>query len=154
MIFEDRPGSSVANHGEITEPHAPVTSTEKFERHGHRPAVFLIPGAAVESAERALFAAGFETVVLRAASLKRESLRNVFDLLYSAGLLVLIDADALGHDVKHLIEQESLERSILTSGNATQLSAVNYSEKSARARHHYDWCQPRRKANNANRRIY
>jgi bifunctional enzyme CysN/CysC/sulfate adenylyltransferase subunit 1 len=131
MIFEDRSKSSVVEPWRDSQSlMRPVTSTEKFERHGHRPAVFLIPGAAVESAERALFAAGFETVVLRAASLKRESLRNVFDLLYSAGLLVLIDADALGHDVKHLIEQESLERSIFDlSGNATQLSVGEFIPK-------------------------
>jgi sulfate adenylyltransferase subunit 1 len=131
MIFEDRSKSSVVEPWRDSQSlMRPVTSTEKFERHGHRPAVFLIPGAAVESAERALFAAGFETVVLRAASLKRESLRNVYDLLYSAGLLVLIDADALGHDVKHLIEQESLERSIFDlSGNATQLSVGEFIPK-------------------------
>ena len=36
--------------------------------------MFLLPGAAIEAAERALFAEGFETIVLRGDLLRRESL--------------------------------------------------------------------------------
>jgi hypothetical protein len=46
----------------------------------------------IESAERALFAAGFETIVLRADSLNRDSLPKVIDLLYSAGFVILADS--------------------------------------------------------------
>ena len=69
-------GRTAARSGDTTSP-CPGHRAEKFERHGHRPATFLLSGAAVESAERALFADGFETIVLRADSLNRESLLKV-----------------------------------------------------------------------------
>ena len=104
---EQRRDSQNASHGRA------VTPAEKFERHGHRPATFLLAGTAVEAAERALFAAGFETIALRAASLNRESFPSLFELLYSAGFLILIDADDLDGEIRRVIEQACSERSIL-----------------------------------------
>ena len=69
-----------------------VSPAERFERHGHRPATFLLSSSVIESAERALFAAGFETIVLRADSLNRDSLPKVIDLLHSAGFVILADS--------------------------------------------------------------
>jgi sulfate adenylyltransferase subunit 1 len=114
MILEDhaksaptklRQGSQEANAA------WPVTPSEKFERHGHRPAIFLLAGAALEPTERALFAADFETVVLRASSLQRESLSEIFDLLYSAGFVILADADADGMDagMKRVTQQRDVK---------------------------------------------
>ena len=103
-------------------PARPVTSVEKFERHGHRPATILLAGTAVEAVERALFVGGFETIALRASSLNRESFRSVFDLLYSAGFLILIDADGLDLEIRRMVEQEHSERSILDlSGSSDQV---------------------------------
>ncbi len=103
-------------------PARPVTSVEKFERHGHRPATILLASTAVEAAERALFVGGFETIALRASSLNRESFRSVFDLLYSAGFLILIDADGLDLEIRRMVEQEHSERSILDlSGSSDQV---------------------------------
>jgi sulfate adenylyltransferase subunit 1 len=125
MILGDRSESREIEQrrdSQNASPARPVTSVEKFERHGHRPATILLASTAVEAAERALFVGGFETIALRASSLNRESFRSVFDLLYSAGFLILIDADGLDLEIRRMVEQEHSERSILDlSGSSDQV---------------------------------
>ncbi|HEY4907223.1 MAG TPA: sulfate adenylyltransferase subunit CysN [Candidatus Acidoferrum sp.] len=101
-----------------------VTAVEKFERHGHGPALFLLPGAEIEAAERALFAAGFETIVLRGDLLRREHFFQVFELLYSAGFVVLAAADAMDTKIRREIQQERAERTVFdVSSGADELSS-------------------------------
>jgi sulfate adenylyltransferase subunit 1 len=125
MILEDRSESREIEQrrdSQNASPARPVTSVEKFERHGHRPATILLAGTAIETVERALFVGGFETIALRASSLNRESFRSVFDLLNSAGFLILIDADGLDLEIRRMVEQEHSERSILDlSGSSDQV---------------------------------
>jgi sulfate adenylyltransferase subunit 1 len=90
----------------------PVTAIEKFERHGHGPAMFLVPEAAIEAVERALFAEGFETVVLRGDALRREHFFHVFDLLYSAGFVILAGAETLDAEVRVELRQERADRTV------------------------------------------
>jgi sulfate adenylyltransferase subunit 1 len=102
----------------------PVTAAEKFERHGHLPAGFLLSDPAVESVERALFAAGFETIVLRGDSHGRESFFKVFDLLYAAGFVILVSADALDADVKQELQQARIKRTVFdASDGAAEISS-------------------------------
>jgi sulfate adenylyltransferase subunit 1 len=102
----------------------PVTPAEKFERHGHRPAIFLLASAALESVERALFAAGFETVVVRSGSMKRDSFFDVLDLLNSAGFVILADADGLAADIRHVLQQGKGQRTVFDlSGNTPETSS-------------------------------
>jgi hypothetical protein len=85
--------------------------------------MFLLAGAALESAERALFAAGFETVILRADSLNRESFIEVFELLYSAGFVILADAAGLDADTKHKVQLGDAERRVFDlSGDKEEAS--------------------------------
>jgi sulfate adenylyltransferase subunit 1 len=101
----------------------PVSSAEKFERHGHRPATFLLTGATVESAERALFAAGFETTVLRGDSLNRESFSKIIDLLHSAGFVVLVDSEILASEFKHAVQDAHKDQALFDlSLDAARLS--------------------------------
>jgi sulfate adenylyltransferase subunit 1 len=115
MILEDGAASVVAearHDSDDANTSHPVTSGEKFERHGHRPATVLLSGSVIDIAERALFAAGFETIVLHGDSLRRESLSEVLELLHSAGLVVLVAADALETDLRHGIENAHKEQSL------------------------------------------
>jgi sulfate adenylyltransferase subunit 1 len=101
MILEDVPKSANAEfreHLRDANSARPVTFAEKFERHGHRPAIFFLAGTALEAAERALFDGGFETVVLRGGLLKRDLFVEALNLFYSAGFAVLADVDALDAD--------------------------------------------------------
>jgi sulfate adenylyltransferase subunit 1 len=126
MILEDRAqfvAVEAGTHADDATSARPVTSAEKFERHGHRPATVLLSGKAVEAAERALFADGFETIVLRGDSLLRESLSNAIDLLHSAGFVILVDAGALDAKLKQQLEDAHKERTLFDlSSDAERLS--------------------------------
>jgi sulfate adenylyltransferase subunit 1 len=101
-----------------------VTSAERFERHGHRPAMFLLRGAEIEDVERALFAAGFETIVLPVDSLARESFVKTLDLLHSAGFVILADSEGLDSNVKRQLQEVRSERTVFyVSGDAEEISS-------------------------------
>lgn len=124
MMLEDRPEPATIENCKEANDFRVVTPSEKFERHGHRPATFLLRGAALQSAERALFAAGFETVLIRANSLKPESFVEVIDLLSSAGFVILVDADGLDNDIRRGMEQGSRDRTIFDlSGDRAETSS-------------------------------
>ncbi len=127
MILEDDSEStSPARHLDSrgADSSRPVTAAEKFERHGHGPAMFLLPGAAIEAAERALFAEGFETIVLRGDSLRQGHFFYVFDLLYSAGFVILAGAEALDAEVRRELQQERAERTVFdVSSGADEVSS-------------------------------
>ncbi len=103
----------------------PVTSAEKFKRHGHLPGAFLLPGAAIESVERALFAAGFETIVLSTDSVGREASLKVFDLLYVAGFVILADADALDAEVRSAFLQKHADRTVFDVSSGAEEGSGN-----------------------------
>jgi sulfate adenylyltransferase subunit 1 len=99
-----------------------VTPAERFARHGHHPAAFLLRGDVLESAERTLFAADFETIVLRPDGLGRESFLHVFNLLHSAGFVVLIDADELDAEIRREVEGRGERIVFDLSDNASPVS--------------------------------
>jgi hypothetical protein len=113
-------GSALRVDSQEADSRRPVTSAEKFERHGHRPATFLLRDAEIEAVERALFAAGFETIVLRSDLLGRESFFNVLDLLHSAGFVTLAGGEELDADVKRELQKGSRERTVFDLSNDAQ----------------------------------
>jgi sulfate adenylyltransferase subunit 1 len=108
----------------------PVTSAEKFARHGHRPATFLVSGAEVEAVERALFAAGFETIVLRGNSIGSESFFKTLDLLHAAGFVILADAEGLDVEVMRALHEGRAERTVFDlSADAKEISGDEFVSK-------------------------
>jgi sulfate adenylyltransferase subunit 1 len=83
-----------------------VTSRERFERHGHRPAIFLLPKGDLlaSSAERALFDQGFETVVLDGDAIPPSSLGAILSRLWSAGLVVLLAVGKIQTEARGTLE--------------------------------------------------
>ncbi len=100
-------GSALGSDSQEADSWRPVTSAEKFERHGHRPATFLVPGTEIETVERALFAGKFEAIVLRGDLLRREAFFNVLDLLHAAGFVILAGGEELDADVKRELQEGS-----------------------------------------------
>ena len=96
----------------------PVTAAEKFKRRGHLPAAFLVPDGAITFAERALFEAGFEVIVLRKDLLGREAFSKAFDLLYSAGFVILASAEGLDADAKRQLEGVNADRTVFDVSDA------------------------------------
>jgi sulfate adenylyltransferase subunit 1 len=83
-----------------------VTSQERVERHGHRPAIFLLPKRdwLAEPAERALFDKGFETVVLGGDAILASSVGEVLSRLWSAGFVVFFIAGKIHSEARRTIE--------------------------------------------------
>jgi sulfate adenylyltransferase subunit 1 len=81
-----------------------VSTQERFERHGHRPAAFLLPMEIANIAERALFDAGFETIVVDAQRTPLSSISAALDRLWSAGFVVLFAGDRVPAETQRAIE--------------------------------------------------
>jgi len=83
-----------------------VTSPERFARHGHRPAIFLIPDrdSIAESVDRALFELGFETNLLWENSFSSGALAALLNVLWSAGLIVLLVSDRTSTETRQILK--------------------------------------------------
>jgi sulfate adenylyltransferase large subunit len=68
-----------------------VTAQARFERQGHRSAIFVIldRDSLVKHVEQALFGAGFNTAVLNGHEIPSSALSEVLNALWSAGLLIV-----------------------------------------------------------------
>jgi sulfate adenylyltransferase large subunit len=78
----------------------PITSLERHRRHGHYPAVILVPArrALVGRIERALFEEGFEVMVVVEEGGSFVPARTAWSTLYSAGFVVIYQNPALGSE--------------------------------------------------------
>ena len=72
-----------------------VTAQARFERQGHRSAIFFILNrdSLVQHVEQALFGKGFNTVVLNGDEVPSSALGEVLKALWSAGLVIVYAAD-------------------------------------------------------------
>jgi sulfate adenylyltransferase subunit 1 len=86
--------------------HQAIASHERSERHGHRPAIFLVPSrdSIAEFAERALFDSGFETIVVDGDRIPSTFIAAIFGLLWSAGLVVIVVAHEIPAETRHALE--------------------------------------------------
>ncbi|MGA2420456.1 MAG: hypothetical protein ABSG69_10250, partial [Candidatus Acidiferrum sp.] len=106
MIRTDlEPAKSSAQTGDLDKggPLA-VTAKERILRRGHRPAILLIPASVADLAERALFARGFETIVLGEADLSAEPLDFLLSRLWSAAFVVLVSAGEISFEARRKLE--------------------------------------------------
>jgi len=97
MIYEPRqPEGAVESEG-TARVGSEVTSRERQQRHGHRPAILLVEGrsALAKQLERSLFERGFEVLVLDGDTLSPEALPLILKPLWSAGLVVIYSSTAI-----------------------------------------------------------
>jgi sulfate adenylyltransferase subunit 1 len=110
MIREDlsdlRDTGSARETGSSKTKQKAITTQERFERHGHRPAIFLLPkhDSLAESAERTLFDEGFETVALDGDAIPPAVVVEVLSRLWTAGLVVLIAAGKIQTEAQRTLE--------------------------------------------------
>jgi sulfate adenylyltransferase subunit 1 len=83
-----------------------ITAEERFKRHGHWPAIFLLPNRDLlaESAERALFEQGCETVRVNGDAIPLLAVDAVLSRLWSAGLVVLFAVDKIRTEARRTLE--------------------------------------------------
>jgi sulfate adenylyltransferase large subunit len=104
----------------------PVSLQERIDRHGHRPSIVLIPDDLVsETAERALFERGFETVRMDARKFSPQALAASLSLSWSAGLLVLLVPDDVSGETRRALEAVAGDSWFALSGDDVRLDRGN-----------------------------
>jgi sulfate adenylyltransferase large subunit len=83
-----------------------IAPQERFERNGHRPAIFAISyrDSAVESVERALFDRGFQTITLDGDRIPSAAVSFALTPLFSTGFMVIFAADKIQRETRRAIE--------------------------------------------------
>jgi sulfate adenylyltransferase subunit 1 len=83
-----------------------ITAEERFKRHGHRPAIFLLPKRYLlaESVERALFEKGFETVIVDGDAIPLLAVDAVLSRLWSVGIVVLFVVGEIHTEARRTLE--------------------------------------------------
>jgi sulfate adenylyltransferase subunit 1 len=83
-----------------------VSRQERFERHGHLPAIFLLQGlrSHANALERALFEKGFEAIALDGDSVASPDLVSVLNPLWSVGFIVIYFAEKIHAEVWTALE--------------------------------------------------
>ncbi|PYU60853.1 MAG: sulfate adenylyltransferase subunit CysN [Acidobacteria bacterium] len=110
MIYEARQPSEGAVESEgrarVGSDQVAVTPPERQQRHGHRPAIFLLEGrsALAKQLERSLFERGFEVLVLEGDTLSSEALPLLLKPLWSAGLVVIYSSTAIAQANRNAIK--------------------------------------------------
>jgi sulfate adenylyltransferase large subunit len=100
-----------------------ISIRERSARHGHRPGIFLVrnQNGLAQTAERALFAAGFETALVQANDFDRSSLKTIVNILWSLGIVIL------------LVVADDTSATQFTTGSFTSESLFDYSSSSTEA---------------------
>jgi len=109
MIRNDLSGRTVASSNRETGPAISpetITPRERFERNGHRPAIFAIPyrDFLVESVERALFDRGFQTITWHGDRIPPPAVSLVLTGLLSAGFIVVLEGDEIQPETRRALE--------------------------------------------------
>jgi len=110
MIRDDlsqQPGNRALSGVHILEfDEGAVSRQERFERHGHLPAIFLLQGlrSHVNFLERALFEKGFEAIALDDQGIPHPDLVSVLNPLWSAGFIVIYFAEKIQPEVRTALE--------------------------------------------------
>jgi sulfate adenylyltransferase subunit 1 len=114
MIRENlTPPEPSRDAGELQAPRGSVTTEERWQRRGHRSAIFSVTGDRVyaELLERSLFDRGFEVVFVNRDDLPAQTLPLLLPQLLSAGILVVLwseSASVREGDLPEAIRDESL----------------------------------------------
>jgi sulfate adenylyltransferase large subunit len=83
-----------------------IAAEERFDRSGHRPAIFAIPSGdfVAQSVERALFDRGFQTIALDGDGIPSAAVSLVLAPLFSTGFMVIFATDKMQPETRRALE--------------------------------------------------
>ena len=100
-------------------PESPVANIERYQRHGHYPAIFSTSKSALaKQLERPLFEAGFEAIVVDASEASLLSARDSWVILYATGSVVIYANPSLK-------PEERVELEAMAGGRYFDLDTLN-----------------------------
>jgi bifunctional enzyme CysN/CysC/sulfate adenylyltransferase subunit 1 len=108
--------------------HSAVTNLERYQRHGHYPAIFLTTArpALARQLERALFEGGLEAIVVDEGGASLLSARDSWALLYATGFVVIYATPSLD-------PEERLELEAVAGSRYFDLDTLNLATEDADA---------------------
>jgi bifunctional enzyme CysN/CysC/sulfate adenylyltransferase subunit 1 len=111
MIQEDVSATAIVTEAEFASSalaEAPVAAEERYARHGHFPAVFLVEGrpSLAVRLERLLFDRGFEVLHLGHPEFSGDAFAETVRAAESAGIIVLYSGDVLAGKAKRRLARE------------------------------------------------
>jgi bifunctional enzyme CysN/CysC/sulfate adenylyltransferase subunit 1 len=111
MIQEDVSATAIVTEAEFASSalaEAPVAAEERYARHGHFPAVFLVEGrpSLAVRLERLLFDRGFEVLHLGHPEFSGDAFAETVRAAESAGIIVLYSGDVLTGKAKRRLARE------------------------------------------------
>jgi hypothetical protein len=111
MIQEDVSATAIATEAEFPSSalaEAPVAAEERYARHGHFPAVFLVEGrrSLAVRLERLLFDRGFEVLHLGHPEFSGDTFAETVRAAESAGIIVLYSGDVLAGKAKRRLARQ------------------------------------------------
>jgi bifunctional enzyme CysN/CysC/sulfate adenylyltransferase subunit 1 len=85
-----------------------VAARERYVRHGHLPAEFLLEGrpALASRVERLLFDAGFEVLHLGPSEFSNDALAEIIRVTRAAGMILIYSGQGLDGEIKHRLAAE------------------------------------------------
>jgi hypothetical protein len=115
MIQEFPAGQQIQAEREIAFPEIagnPVSSEERYRRHGHHPGIFLLENrpAVAWKLERALFEKGFEVLLLGGNAESPSSVLDAIRTTQRVGAVAIYFGDALGPEAKERLAVEANPR--------------------------------------------
>ena len=111
----------------VQSPESPVANIERYQRHGHYPALFSTSQPALaKRLERPLFEEGFESIVVDASQVSLLSARDSWAILYAAGFVVIYANPSLE-------PEERVELETVAGGRYFDLDTLNLSAEDADA---------------------
>jgi len=102
------------------DPDTPVANLERYQRHGHYPAIFSTTARPelVKRLERSLFDKGFEAIVVDASEGPRLAAEDSWSVLYTAGFMVIYANPSLRIE-------EQMQLKAVVGGRYFNLDALN-----------------------------
>jgi sulfate adenylyltransferase large subunit len=115
MIQEFPADRQIQEEGEVAFPEVagnPVRAEERYRRHGHSPAIFLLENrpAAASKLERALFERGFEVLLLGDNAESPNSILDAIRTTQRVGAVAIYFGDALDAEAKERLAMEANPR--------------------------------------------
>ncbi|MBZ5507456.1 MAG: sulfate adenylyltransferase subunit CysN [Acidobacteriia bacterium] len=111
----------------VQSPESPVANIERYQRHGHYPAIYSTSQPALaKRLERQIFEEGFEAIVVDASQVSLLSARDSWAILYTAGFVVIYANPSLE-------PEERVELETVAGGRYFDLDTLNLSAEDADA---------------------
>jgi hypothetical protein len=105
-------GAATSEGAELARGNTPVSAEERYQRHGHEPALILVEGkpGLAQVLERALFAQDFEVALISEEGTPADRFAELAKFSLSAGLILIYQTQALSKEERSALSAVAPDR--------------------------------------------